>query len=487
MVLAIGLGVAGLFLVVTGDSAKQLRIGVLLGLWGGLTALFVLFGSRRRGGVVSDSDLSARELAARRDYELNAAKGRELELRRNFEIELERHVAGRREYELQLEVMLRREMERALRDELSELKTEVAGLRGDLAEKINGQLLLERIETTRVFGSDLEALQAEVRRLSGSHDVLASPAFTAPPSLTEPMTVLEPLSLDSGSSPANGTFSANGSTVGNGSAPNGSAPNGSAPNGTTPNGAGAANGMTSANGAGSANGSGPGSAVPGPAASPPGPIDYPQTADYRTDYRGAASEPDNRANNGAGHSGADEAGPLISPAALRAAVPGPPASPSPASPAPTTPAPVATSPAPAVATAAPAKPVAEPVPSSSADSDPFAGMPRLGTFVDVPLEGETEPAPTSPAVPTGVAAPNGSAEGRATTQAGPQSSQPGDYQVAPASGSGPSEPQANSTTGPYVGRRRSEQDLTSSDGGGSGRRRRPDSEGDDVLGRLLGR
>src|SRR2546421_344773 len=51
---------------------------------------------------------------------------------------------------------------------------EVAGLRNDLvdkvsgslAEKVSGQLRLERIETTRVISSDIDELQHEVRRLA---------------------------------------------------------------------------------------------------------------------------------------------------------------------------------------------------------------------------------------------------------------------------------------------------------------------------------
>jgi hypothetical protein len=35
----------------------------------------------------------------------------------------------------------------------------------DLLDKVGGQIALERIETTRIIGSDLEALQEEVRQL----------------------------------------------------------------------------------------------------------------------------------------------------------------------------------------------------------------------------------------------------------------------------------------------------------------------------------
>jgi hypothetical protein len=48
------------------------------------------------------------------------------------------------------------------------LREEIAELRSELVEKVGGQLRLERIETTRVIGSDLEALQHEVRQLKAA-------------------------------------------------------------------------------------------------------------------------------------------------------------------------------------------------------------------------------------------------------------------------------------------------------------------------------
>src|SRR3954465_7446147 len=50
------------------------------------------------------------------------------ELRRTYELELEREVAARREYELELENELRRESEDAMRDELAALRADLAGL-----------------------------------------------------------------------------------------------------------------------------------------------------------------------------------------------------------------------------------------------------------------------------------------------------------------------------------------------------------------------
>src|SRR5262245_14233890 len=140
MLVAIALGGVAVFMVVVGHTQKQVQIGLLVGLWGVLLGAFTLFGPRR-----GSTEFAGESMLTSTD----------------------RSPARRREDELQLEVMVRREMERALRDQLSELRGEVAGLRSDLVEKVNGQQLhLERIETTRVISADLEELQHEVRRLA---------------------------------------------------------------------------------------------------------------------------------------------------------------------------------------------------------------------------------------------------------------------------------------------------------------------------------
>ena len=149
MAFAAALGIVALGLAVLGTTQKQVQIGLIVGAWAAIIALITIYGLRRRS-VLADSPV----------------EGREVELRHSFQLEREHDAADRRRYELQLEVMLRREMERVLREELAALRTDVAALRADLVEKVHGQLQLERIETTRVIGSDLEALQKEVRRLA---------------------------------------------------------------------------------------------------------------------------------------------------------------------------------------------------------------------------------------------------------------------------------------------------------------------------------
>ena len=208
-VVAVASAVVSIWLIARGENSKTVQIGVILGLWAALLGSATLLGTRRstaaagEGGlrssdldrVVEASTMAAR-VAAReaatsvaREAAQQAAEqtagpaadvaartavaavqeanaGREVERRRSAEVAHERDEATRREFALSLELMLRREMERVLRDELDGLRQEVAALRQDLTEKVPGQIRLERIETTRLIGSDLEALQAEVRRLA---------------------------------------------------------------------------------------------------------------------------------------------------------------------------------------------------------------------------------------------------------------------------------------------------------------------------------
>jgi hypothetical protein len=153
MVLAAILGIVAVGLAVLGTTQKQVQIGLIIGLWAALIGLITVYGIRRRATPA----------------ELSEERG-EVELRRTYQIGRERDAADRRHYALQLEMMLRREMERVLREELGALRAEVSALRSDVVEKVHGQLQLERIETTRVIGSDLEALQNEVRRLALARD-----------------------------------------------------------------------------------------------------------------------------------------------------------------------------------------------------------------------------------------------------------------------------------------------------------------------------
>jgi hypothetical protein len=144
--LALLLGAVGLWLVVTGQSQRAVRLGALASLWALLIGTFVMFGSRRSGGTAVDM---AYEEGEHPSTELTPVED----------------AAEQREYEARLEEMLRREVQTTLAREMAFLRGELASLRTELLDKVGGQITLERIETTRIIGSDLEALQAEVRQL----------------------------------------------------------------------------------------------------------------------------------------------------------------------------------------------------------------------------------------------------------------------------------------------------------------------------------
>jgi hypothetical protein len=176
-------------MVVFGSTQKQLQVGVLLGLWAGLIGAFLIVGSRRsqaeHAAQLAEVEQRAQELHAAQlqvsqlqQVQLAAAEEararQELELRELGEVQLSRESAARREADLHLELSLRREIERMMTEQLGLLRDEVAALRAEVVDKLGGQLRLERIETTRLIGSDLEALQHEIRRLAGSQDSLGA-------------------------------------------------------------------------------------------------------------------------------------------------------------------------------------------------------------------------------------------------------------------------------------------------------------------------
>ncbi|MCF6737685.1 DUF6779 domain-containing protein, partial [Blastococcus sp. KM273129] len=152
-VLAVGATLA-VFLT---DDAQLLRVAVVAVAWAFVLATFA---------------------AGRRGTDRAHAAAREAELRRAYELELEREVAARREYELELETELRREAEDAMRDEIDALRGEVAslsglreevarvaGLRGDIAAL--GQLRDEvaRVAALRDDVAALTGLRAELGQL----------------------------------------------------------------------------------------------------------------------------------------------------------------------------------------------------------------------------------------------------------------------------------------------------------------------------------
>ncbi len=148
-VLAVAAAVAAVWLIVTAKDTKHAQIGALLGFWSLLMAAFPALGSRgaRPAGPV--------------------LTGTELDLRPAGVLERREDAQQRTAYERELMQLVRTEISSTLGPELANLRADVAALRGEILETVGGQIRLERIETTRMIGSDLEALQHELRQLRG--------------------------------------------------------------------------------------------------------------------------------------------------------------------------------------------------------------------------------------------------------------------------------------------------------------------------------
>lgn len=105
------------------DSAKWLRLGVLGGLWA--TMLGVFLATRYRKQVMERENEAA-------------------DLQSVYQLELEREVAARREYELEIEAETRRKLQDESREDLAALRAELYSLRETLERLTGGEVLVER-------------------------------------------------------------------------------------------------------------------------------------------------------------------------------------------------------------------------------------------------------------------------------------------------------------------------------------------------------
>lgn len=157
LVLALALTAGALYLIITANGVKRVDLGIVAGIWGALLGAFALH-TRPADAGPSAADADTTELP-----------GSAIEIRSASVLERAREVEARRAFEARLESLLRREIahtiEQVVSAETASLRAEIAALRGELLEKVGGQLRLERVETTRFIGSNLEALQHEVRQL----------------------------------------------------------------------------------------------------------------------------------------------------------------------------------------------------------------------------------------------------------------------------------------------------------------------------------
>ena len=140
------LAVAATLAVFLTDNAQYLRLAVVAVSWAFVLAILA---------------------AGRRSTDRVAAAARERELRRAYQVELDREVAARHEYELELENELRRETEDSMRYELDALRGDIAALSG-LRDEV------ARVSDLRGDIAALTALREEVARVAALRDDVAA-------------------------------------------------------------------------------------------------------------------------------------------------------------------------------------------------------------------------------------------------------------------------------------------------------------------------
>ncbi len=131
------LAVGGSVVMVFTDSAQLLRLAVVALLWVAVVCSIAVTKYRKEAAT---------------------SASRAQELRKVYELELEREVNARREHELLVERDVREQVHTQLRtestDDLAGLRAEVKALRESLSELFNGDFLVERValraESTRV-------------------------------------------------------------------------------------------------------------------------------------------------------------------------------------------------------------------------------------------------------------------------------------------------------------------------------------------------
>lgn len=163
----LGFAVLGAGALVVSDDARWLRLGIVAALWAALVGAFA---------------------AARYRREAAAENDRSEELRKVYELELEREVAARREYELEVETDTRRrvddEVRNEVRGELDGLRTELRTLRQNLEALLGGEVLVERV-ALRAESTRLRSLSDQSRAARSADRALPQgPSYPSYPSQT---------------------------------------------------------------------------------------------------------------------------------------------------------------------------------------------------------------------------------------------------------------------------------------------------------------
>jgi hypothetical protein len=144
MMSTVVMAAAAAVLAVGTQDARLLRLGLVAALWAALLGAFAAAQMRREAR-------SSAEHAAR--------------LRSAYQLELEREVTARRAHTLTVERELREQVELIQRQELGELRAELAAVRANL-ERLGGAPVMERV-TLHAESTRLLPLPAQPRSIDG--------------------------------------------------------------------------------------------------------------------------------------------------------------------------------------------------------------------------------------------------------------------------------------------------------------------------------
>ena len=140
--LALALGAAAV--LVLSDNARWLRLAVVAALWAALVGAF---------------------LAARYRKQIADREDEVADLQSVYELELEREIAARREYELEVEAETRKRVQEEAKDDLEALRDELRALRENLEALLGGEVLVERV-ALRAESTRMRALSDQSRLMS---------------------------------------------------------------------------------------------------------------------------------------------------------------------------------------------------------------------------------------------------------------------------------------------------------------------------------
>lgn len=170
LVIGFLLAVAATVLLVIAEDVRLLRLAVVIGLWSALVAAFGLAWFRR---------------------DTKIALLRQEDVRHTYEIELQREVSARREFEMSFAEETRTEIQAQHSDELVALRTQIERLTDTLSGLLDGNLLFERLtlsaESTRVRSlGDGRSERADGGRTQMAHQAMMGPARGLPPGAALP-------------------------------------------------------------------------------------------------------------------------------------------------------------------------------------------------------------------------------------------------------------------------------------------------------------